>query len=116
VKLKDLPPEQRKRVQEAARVEFVAWCRTSGLPEPTPEFRFHPVRKWRFDYAWPVEKVALEVEGGAWTGGRHTRGKGFTADMAKYSEAAALGWRLVRTTPSALYSGHTLDLLRRALR
>ena len=40
------------------------------------EHRFDAVRGWRFDFAFPATKWALEVEGGTWSGGRHTRGKG----------------------------------------
>jgi very-short-patch-repair endonuclease len=61
------------------------------------EFRFHPTRKWRFDAAFPEARVALEIEGGVWVRGRHNRASGFLKDMEKYNEAAALGWRVIRT-------------------
>ena len=60
------------------------------------EFKFHPTRKWRFDFAIQEHKIAIESEGGIWSGGRHTRGKGFIGDMEKYNTATALGWRLIR--------------------
>ena len=66
------------------------------------EHRFHPTRRWRFDFAWPDHKLAVEVEGGAWTGGRHTRGSGFVADCDKYNAATVLGWRVLRYTTSHL--------------
>lgn len=50
-----------------------AFFRSMGLSAPEPEHRFHESRRWRFDYAWPEHRVALEVEGGVWTRGRHTR-------------------------------------------
>lgn len=77
------------------------------------EFRFHPVRKWRFDYAIPSIRMAIEVEGGVWTGGRHTSSRGFLGDMEKYNEAALAGWCLVRTTPDRLLSRETLELIKR---
>jgi len=73
------------------------------------------VRKWRMDYAWPAQKVALEVEGGAWTQGRHTRGKGFIADLEKYSAAASLGWLVIRCTPDDLATAQTIKFLRDAM-
>lgn len=76
-----------------------------GLPEPLPEYRFHPTRKWRFDYAWPDEKVAIEIEGGIWTSGRHTRGSGFSRDMEKYNMAGKLGWRVFRFSPHQFRKG-----------
>jgi len=62
------------------------------------EHKFHPTRKWRFDFAFPEKMLAVEIEGGVWTGGRHTRGKGFVSDMEKYNAAAALGWTVMRFT------------------
>lgn len=85
-----------------------------GLPEPVKEYRFHPTRRWRFDWAWPDHKVALEVEGGAYINGRHTRGAGFIHDMQKYNEAALHGWLLIRVTPKQFYSDAPL-LVQRAI-
>lgn len=79
------------------------------------EYKFHPHRKWMFDFAWPEYKVALEVEGGVFIQGRHTRGAGFMKDMEKYNAAALLGWRLIRITPSMLEQGKTADLVKGAL-
>jgi len=73
-------------------------CRTEGLPQPETELVFHPKRKWRFDYAWPDQKVALEIEGGVYTRGRHTRGKGYENDMRKYNAALLLGWKVLRAS------------------
>jgi hypothetical protein len=83
-----------------------------GLPAPVPEYQFAHPRKWRFDWSWPDKKVAVEIEGGAWTSGRHTRGVGYIADMEKYNTAIALGWRLFRFTPSQLRSGEAASFLR----
>jgi hypothetical protein len=83
---------------------------------PVPEYRFHATRKWRFDYAWPEQKVALEVDGGAWTQGRHTRGAGFIADQQKRNTAVDLGWRVFHTTPSGVFSGETITFLKNAIR
>ena len=63
------------------------------------EHRFHPPRKWRFDYAHLPTKTAIEIEGGVWTKGRHTRGGGFLKDCQKYLQAAVDGWVVVRITP-----------------
>lgn len=82
---------------------------------PLTEHRFHPTRKWRFDYAWEDHRVALEVEGGVWVGGRHTSGAGFVKDMEKYNEAAAMGWRIIRCQPKELCSSKTVDNIKRAL-
>jgi len=90
---------------------FSGWIEVQGLLAPVPEYRFDPDRRWRFDYAWPAFMIALEVEGGIWTGGRHTRGTGFLKDIEKYNRAALLGWRVFRCTPDTLCTQETLKLL-----
>ena len=84
-----------------------------GIPLATPEYRFHPSRKWRVDWAWLPEKIALEIEGGTWLYGRHNRAPGFLRDMEKYRELAIAGWRVIRVTPQELDSGLAAELIRR---
>ena len=67
-----------------------------------PEYRFHDKRRWRFDYALPEYKIAIEQEGAIWTQGRHTRGSGFAKDMDKYNTATSMGWSILRFTPTQL--------------
>ena len=89
--------------------------KVAGLPKPETEFRFHPTRRWRFDGAFPVQRVAYEVDGSTWTGGRHTRGAGVENDAEKMSTAAAMGWRVCRFTRAMVESGSALTLLEQAL-
>ena len=58
--------------------------------EIVKEHKFHPVRKWRFDYAIVDLKIAVEVDGAVWVGGRHNRAAGYVADMEKLNTAAYL--------------------------
>src|SRR5512146_2475838 len=94
---------------------IVSLCRAAGIEEPQPEFRFHPKRQWRLDYAWPLRMLGLEIDGGIWTEGRHTRGSGRLKDMEKQSEAAILGYRLLYVTPQQVKDGTAMDRIRRAL-
>lgn len=64
------------------------------------EHRFHSTRKWRFDFAHEELKIAIEIEGAVWVRGRHTRGKGYLADMEKYNTAQSMGWRVFRYAPN----------------
>ncbi|WP_020475237.1 hypothetical protein [Zavarzinella formosa] len=91
-------------------------CRELGLPLPEPEHNFTKgVREWAFDMAWPEKMVALEIEGGAFIGGRHTNGSGFVADMLKYNEAALRGWCVLRCVPKDAQSERIKWLIYRAL-
>jgi very-short-patch-repair endonuclease len=80
------------------------------------EYRFDKVRKWRFDYCIIDHKIAVEVEGGAYTQGRHTRGKGFIGDMEKYNAATCHGWRILRVIPVDLMSAKTLQMIETLLK
>lgn len=79
------------------------------------EHVFAPPRRFRFDAAWPLRMVAVEVDGGAFVQGRHSRGAGIRNDCVKFSEAAALGWRVLRVLPEHVESGEALGWLERAL-
>jgi very-short-patch-repair endonuclease len=94
---------------------FLLMLKARKMPTPTPEYRFHPTRKFRLDWAWVDAKVGLEVDGGIWTGGAHGRGTGITRDQEKTNLAAGLGWRILRCTPSKLMADETLDHINRAL-
>jgi very-short-patch-repair endonuclease len=88
--------------------------RAIRLPEPKPQFRFHPTRRWTFDLAWPDRMLAVEVEGGIWTRGRHVRGKGYERDVEKYNAAALLGWKVLRFTTTHVKSGYAVTVIEQA--
>lgn len=106
----------RRSGRAAVSVPFPALCRAVGLPEPVPEHRFHPERRWRFDWAWVPQRVALEQEGAVWVNGRHTRGAGVIKDMEKYNAAAVAGWKVLRATPQQIAAGDVLPMIAEALR
>jgi hypothetical protein len=90
--------------------------KVAKVPAPVCEYRFHPKRKWRFDYAWPEKSLALEEEGGIYIQGRHTRPKGFENDIEKYNEAAVLGWTVIRCTRKHIDNGQALEWVQELLR
>lgn len=111
-----MTPRKKKRLPNPSSLvmEWVKFCGL-GIPAPVQEFQFAaPVREWAFDFAWPTFKVALEIEGGAWTRGRHTRGAGFVGDIEKYNEAWLRGWGVIRATPSHVRSQVAFGWLTRA--
>lgn len=106
--------------------------RAEKLPEPVREYRFakeyvgegkgirERLRKaglqdWRFDFAFPDKLIALEVEGGIYSNGRHVRGKGFDDDVKKYGEAQYLGWTVIRVTSTSINNGSAIRWLKRAV-
>ncbi len=106
--------------------------RAYDLPEPVTEYPFAAaivgdgkgirqrlkdagLQDWRFDFSWPGQQIAAEVEGGTWSGGRHTRGKGYENDCRKYNAAILHGWRVYRFTSDMVKSGEAVRVLQRAL-
>lgn len=117
------PAERSGRYSEAEET-FAVQCRQAGMVEPQREFQFHPTRKWRLDFAWPLAKVALEVEGGIYPmrqadgsmrPGRHTSPKAFELDAEKYNEAAVMGWCILRATARMVKDGRALAIVEQAL-
>lgn len=79
------------------------------------ELKFYGTRRWKFDFALPDRMTAIEIEGGAFTRGRHTRGVGFIKDMEKYNHAALLGWKVLRFTPQQVLSGEAIAFIKQVL-
>ena len=92
---------------------FVLLCKFVSACSIKPEYKFHPDRRWRFDFAIEADKIAFEVEGGIWTGGRHIHPLGFIKDCEKYNEAAKLGWRVFRLTPEFITEDYVRSLLQK---
>ena len=83
------------RVSKLEQRFALLWQSMNG-PTLEREFKFHPTRKWRADFAHLPSKTLIEIEGGIWIHGRHTTPRGFTADAEKYLEASLAGWRVLR--------------------
>jgi hypothetical protein len=95
----------------------LAWqVKVARLPEPTHEYCFAFPRRWRFDLCWPAQMLAVEIEGGVYVAGRHSRGAAFTADCEKYAEALCLGWKVLRVVPAQIESGKALEWIERILK
>ena len=83
--------------------------------EIKPEHSFFLGRKWRIDFAIVDMEIGIEIEGGVWTCGAHTRGKGFIEDMEKYNAAATLGWVILRFTPQDLNKITTFEIVKKVV-
>jgi hypothetical protein len=94
-------PSKRSKLED----DFAAELKLYGIPDPVRQYRFHPVRLWRFDFAWPEQKkIAVEIHGGifmkAGTGG-HNRGGYMEQSFEKSNEAQRLGWKVFIFGPKA---------------
>ena len=81
-----------------------------------PEFKFAEHRRWKADFLITGTRILIEVEGGTWSGGRHTRGKGYEKDCEKYSWAAANGWTVLRFTTGQVNSGDAVKVVLEAIK
>ena len=92
-----------RRRQVATQHDFLWVWDLFGDGTPVEcEYRFHPVRRWRADYAFPAERILVEIDGAVYVRGRHTRGKGFEADLEKINAATAMGYRCLRYSTGML--------------
>ena len=90
-------------------------CEAAGLPRPVAEYRFAPPRRWRIDWAFLDAKIALEVQGGLFTGGRHVRGAALLKEHEKLNALAIAGYRVLFVTPQQFAAGAAIALVQKAL-
>lgn len=106
---------KQKRETPKAVTQLIRNLKSAGINAPVVELRFHPVRRWRFDLAWPADKLAVEIDGGIWTAGRHTRGAGMEGDNEKINSAILLGWRVLRFSSGQAKSAEAIEIIKTAL-
>jgi len=95
---------------------FAFQLRAVGLPVPEREFKFHEKRKWRFDFAFPEQLWAVEINGGGWNSGAHNRNPiAMWRDYEKLNAAQELGWRVLQFTGTQIKDGTAINQLERIL-
>jgi very-short-patch-repair endonuclease len=91
---------------------LVLALRANGISDYEREYQFDPKRQWKFDFAWPDRRLAVEIEGGTKFGkSRHSQGDGFEEDCRKYNAAAVLGWTVLRFSTAMVMSGEALGVI-----
>lgn len=113
----DAAPQTQDANPLAAKFEHL-WQMWQG-PELTKEYKFHPHRRWRADYALVDAKVLIELEGGIYSNGRHSRAAGFLGDIEKYNAASMLGYVVLRLGTGQVDHQHVteiIDWLRKGVR
>jgi very-short-patch-repair endonuclease len=78
-----------------------------------PFSSFLPVkRRFKADFLCPNLKMIVEVNGGQYIGGRHTRGgKGYETDLEKVNLAQMHGYKIIQFTYELLKRGEHLKIL-----
>ncbi|MBO1109929.1 hypothetical protein J2R62_17380 [Plesiomonas shigelloides] len=102
-----------KRAQEY-KLRAGGFAQLVGVPKPVSEHVFQPMRKWRLDFAWTEYRLALELNGCVYSGGRNTRRDGDSEDREKMNKAAVLAWTVIESTEKQVRSGKLRDGLERA--
>lgn len=107
--LTDNKPRSERSYLEAL---FESQIQRHGMPEPVREFGF---RGWRFDFAWPTLKIAIEIDGGTYVGGAHVRGKGYERDCKKNNAAQLEGWIVLRADRNMVGTYEFACVVKRAI-
>jgi hypothetical protein len=89
-------------------------CRLAGLPEPVTQLAIVPGRRYRWDAAWPLFKVGVEVQGGG-ERGAHSRFVRYAADQEKAALVQLMGWVSIAATPAQIKSGQAVEWIAAAL-
>lgn len=112
--LKSKSPRRDKQIESMGESILALQLKAQRI-EFDREFRFHPKRKWRADFHLNSKKILIEVEGGIWSGGRHTRGKGYIDDMEKYNAATMMGYQVLRFSTEQVKSGLAIQQIEKML-
>lgn len=116
--------KKRTKRDDGLEIALLNQLRAIKAPKPQVQYKFHPTRGWRFDFAWPEGKIAAEVDGATWRrdedgkpmAGGHTSGSGYQKDCIKGNEAVALGWRVLHFTSDMIRDDSAAFMIERVLR
>jgi hypothetical protein len=105
------------RVRHDYKADLLSQISLAALPAPRGEFLFARPRRWRFDFCWQSQMVALEYQGGTYFADKsgHSTIKGIENDYRKFSEASIRGWTLILVTAKMVETGEALQFIERAL-
>lgn len=108
-------PKRSKQTHKDFESPLVEQCIRIGLPAPDVQFRPTSTRRHRWDLAWPVSKLLVDVQGSVFSQGRHTSGTGYREDCRKMGIAVCLGYRCLWVTTDMVTSGEAVSLIETAL-
>jgi very-short-patch-repair endonuclease len=94
---------------------LVGQVKALRLPSPEREVVLIPGRKFRCDLVWREFGFVVEVDGGTFMAGRHSRGMGQASDCEKQNLLTLLGWRVLRVTTLHVRNGAAVRWIEQAL-
>ena len=101
--------------ESSLEAELAMQIKALDLPEPIREYQAIKGRKFRWDFAWLERKLLVEVNGGTYTQGAHSTGRGIARDYEKANLATLDGWRVLMFDGKAVKSGEAVETIRKAL-
>jgi len=104
-------PASALHLGRAAEIEFDEQLVEAGYAgRYRREYRFLPDRKFRLDFAFVAEKIAIEIDGAV-----HRIHGRFVGDREKFNLATLARWRVLHVSPQDVRDGSAVELLTRAL-
>ena len=97
------------------KVIVKAFYAAHGMTGIVFEHRFHPVRLWKFDVAWPASKVAIECDGGIWVRGGHCRGAQIKKDWEKRNTAQGMDWKVLLCEPKDICTNEIVEQVKECM-
>jgi very-short-patch-repair endonuclease len=111
--LKEFRNSERTKWEDA----FIGLVRIHKLPKPESQYKFHPERGWKSDFAYPSHRLLIEIEGGIWRrgGGAHSHPSNILRDIEKYNAAALLGFYVLRFSDREIKDQSCIETVRNFL-
>lgn len=106
----DKAPPKQARARSVGEAELERRLEEAGIEGWHTEYEFHPTRKWRLDFAFPAEMLAIEVDGAV-----HRIKKQFKSDLDKHNALTLAGWRILRFSTKHIATGKATETIRAAM-
>jgi len=70
-------------------------------------------KRYRLDFAHPISRIGIEIQGGVYNRGRHVTGSGYERDCRKYNLAYTSGWTIFLLTSAMAKDSFWHELIAR---
>jgi very-short-patch-repair endonuclease len=104
---------ERDALERSMLQQITHYLRIPGLDWRSQYEFLRPDRKYRADFAELTHRLLVEVQGGSWISGAHSRGGGYERDCVRMAEATIAGWTILYVTGDMVNDGRALVLVER---